>query len=107
MRFVAITPYLALIREAHRLVLSWTRFEGQRVDAFTATLTREDVAACGAALDRHQAWSSKDGLARLRLGDDASVTLGLRKAGEAEFVDLALDGEARRRLREGIAQFTR
>ena len=70
-RFIRITSELALIRETHRTVLEWMRFEGRKIELSSVTLTPRCLAACAAALSADTFdWSNESGSLRVRRSGD-------------------------------------
>lgn len=106
-RFFAITPHLAFIQETHRLVLSWTRFAGTDVKAYTVTLTKDDIASLRDALGGETGhWSSQDGLLDLMATTHESV-LTFRLPESAACDELTLAGEELTRFKEGVTALLR
>ena len=70
-RFIRITSELVLIRETHRTVLEWMRFEGSKVELSSVMLTPRCLAACAAALSGDAFdWSTESGSLRVRRSGD-------------------------------------
>jgi len=103
MKFFAVNPHLAFIRETHRLVLSWTRFEAREVAAFTAVLTKPDLAGLRDTLRRQDEtrWQNADGLLAAQ-GSAERLVLEFRDAGTDLGGELALAGDELERFRLGV-----
>ncbi len=96
-RFIRITTELALIRETHRTVLEWMRFEGSKVEARSVTLTPRCLAACAAALSADTFdWSNESGSLRVRgSGDSLELCFGTDRPDSVEKTLLLNDEEGR------------
>ena len=105
-RFIRITSELALIRETHRTVLEWMRFEGSKVEARSVTLTPRCLAACAAALSGDTfEWSNESGSLRVsRSGDHLELCFGMNQPRAVEKT-LVLDGEEGRAFTDATRQF--
>ena len=124
MRFAQITPDMALLRETHRHVLSWTHLEPGKALAFTIHLGKDDLSSLRRALDArrdaHAApidWRSERGDLRIE-GHGEGLTLGFAAvsskeassgatsagAGSPEVHEIQLDAEATRRLEDALQE---
>ena len=127
---VAITPQLALIRETHRVVLSWTALAAGTVAAFAPGLRkrelsdlaqvlgdvpsgdgpgsgdRSDRGAHGANPDGGGTWINEAATLRVRRSSDGGAVLRFARAGQpldvAESRELRLDEAEVQRLRAAL-----
>ena len=104
-RFIRITSELALIRETHRTVLEWMRFEGSKVEARSVTLTPRCLAACAAVLSGDTLdWSNESGSLRVRRsGDCLELCFGMDQPGTVDKT-LLLNGEEGRAFTDATRQ---
>ena len=104
-RFIRITSELVLIRETHRTVLEWMRFEDRKVELSSVTLTPRCLAACAAALSGGTFdWSNESGSLRVRRSGDCLELCFRMDRGTAEKT-LLLNGEEGRAFTGATRQF--
>ena len=108
-RFARITDEMALLRETHRYVLSWTHLEEGQAIAFTIHLGKGDLQSLRAALAARQSaetpaidWSNERGDLRIQKhGEGLMLDFAPLDAGD-EPKQLELDSTAARRLQDAL-----
>ncbi|MHC5066839.1 MAG: hypothetical protein ACYTG5_23025 [Planctomycetota bacterium] len=101
------------IRETHRSVLEWMRFEGRDVQVMSLQLSAADLRSCSAALqDGDPTWQSEAGNLRVEAGNlrverrDVGLDLQLQSTGiNAAEQSLSLDPEAAARMQAAFGEF--
>ena len=104
-RFIRITSELVLIRETHRTVLEWMRFEGSKIELSSVSLTPRCLAACAAALSGDTFdWRNESGSLRVKRSGDR-LELCFRLDGGTVEKTILLNGEEGRAFTGATRQF--
>ena len=105
-RFVRINDELVLIRETHRSVLEWMRFEGQDVQVMSLQLSAADLGECAQALGNGDCdWTNPSGTFAMQ-GKGEGLELVLQSTGiNASRQTLQLDPAGRMAFYQAIHEF--